>query len=116
MTCYDDVTFGITRDTSLPDILENTASVNIAFDGEDEKIPPLKTYKTLRSMYSNDRRASRSKRSLMSLPSLTERTELEIDQHLNNNMYVKSTPLPTEELTGVFLCLGSRFLSLTCRS
>ena len=49
----------------------------------------------------------------MSLPSLTEQTELEIDQYLNNNMYVKSTPLPTEELTSVFLFMGNRILSLT---
>ena len=103
------ISFNSERDTSLPDILENTASVNIAFDGEDEKIPPLKTYQTLRSMYSNARRASRTKRSLMSLPSLTEQTELEIDQHLNNNMYVKSTPLPKEELTSVFSSWGTEF-------
>ena len=90
------------KDKTLPDILESTLSSNNGFDSEDDKIPPLKTYQTLRSIYSHARRTSRAKRSLMSLPSLTEQTELEIDQHFANNLNARSTPLPVEEMTSVF--------------
>ena len=89
------------KDKSIPDILQNTESVESVsevFDSTDDKIPPMKTYQTLRTIYSHARRAARAKKSLMSLPSVTEQTELELDQHLANNLYVKSTPLPTEEM------------------
>ena len=88
------------KDNSIP-VLQNTESVSEVFDSIDDRIPTLKTYQTLRTIYSQARRAARTKKSLMSLPSVTEQTELELDQHLANNLYVKSTPRPVEEMVSV---------------
>ena len=105
------------RNKILPDILENTLSVSETtqtvsevFDSQNDTIPPLKTYQTLRSIYGYARKSSQAKKSLKSLPSLSEQTEMEIDQHLTNNLYVKSTPLPAEETGSAFSSLVSDVL------